>query len=341
MFKPHWRITPFLLKTLEDIASKSSRVTHSGISASIKINLEKDVFIRSVHSSTWIEGNQLSLGQVAALSEHKKVESEERQKLEVNNCIRSLRWILKNPKKPLTPARLLKIHALMTENLLPKGRLGKYRDVQNYIVNAKNVVIFTPPAPVQVKQRMKDLFLWLEKSKEESAIIRSAVFHHEFVAIHPFVDGNGRTARAAAQWILLEKGLEPLFTLGVDEFFAQDRSRYYDMIQQTHDLDQDYTYWIEYVAQGMLVAVDKIADRLRARKISIKAPNVSLTAKQEELLKLIVEHGSIGSSEICKKMNITRARVNQLISPLVKAKIISRQGKARGVRYKLIDIVSN
>jgi Fic family protein len=333
MFKPTYRITPFLISCLEKISSQKVFIDQVGMKSPLKINVARDSFNRSVHSSTWIEGNMLSLAQVAALSADKDIVAEGNQKLEVRNCIKALRWILKHQNSMLTQENLLKLHAMMTEGLLPKARCGKYRDIQNYIVNERHKVIFTPRPPSKVKQGMSDLFLWLKQYQEEHSIIRSAIFHHEFVGVHPFVDGNGRVVRAASQWLLFHDGYDFTWTLGLDEYFAQDRSKYYDMIQQTHDMDGDYTYWIEYIAKGLLESIQIVAKRLKEGARSGK--QISLTPKQSELLELLEKSGMIGSAKICQQMNINRSRVNQLIGPLVKAGLVIKEGTTRSVMYRI------
>lgn len=333
MFKPTYRITPFLISCLERIASQKVFIDQTDKKSLIKINIANDSFNRSVHSSTWIEGNTLPLAQVAALAAHRNVTAEEKQKLEVLNCIESMRWVLKNKGSVLTRGGLLKLHAKMTQGLLQESRCGRYRQVQNFIVNARNKVIFTPRAPSKVGQSMDDLFLWLKQQGQEHVIIRSAVFHHEFVAIHPFVDGNGRVARAVSQWILFHEGYDPLWTLGLDEYFARDRARYYDLIQQTHDMDGDYTYWIEYIAMGLLEAIQVVCKRIKEGLYQHKQR--SLTPKQNELLELLERAGVLGSAQICKQMKINRARVNQLIAPLVRAGLVSKEGVTRSVLYRL------
>ena len=257
---------------------------------------------------------------------------EEKQKTEVANCVEAMRQILKTKHKPVTELGLLAVHGRMIKGLLAKDRTGQYRSVQNYIVDARNKVIFTPPPPAQVAGRMKALFAW---AKDESLhlVIRSAIFQHEFLTIHPFVDGNGRVARAAGQWLLWEKGFDPLCTLGLDDFFAQDRPRYYDMIQQTRDMDRDFTRWVEYVAQGLAWAHEDAQNRIKAGTLRLQG--ISLTPKQEELLDLLKRKDVLGAPEIRKTMKINRARVNQLISPLVRSGIVTREGAARAVRYRL------
>lgn len=334
MFKPTYRITPFLISCLEKIASRKALIDRIAKRSPIRISVTKDSFNRSVHSSTWIEGNTLSLAQVSALAEHRSITAEERQKLEVENCIKSLRWVMKNKRSDLTQGALLKLHTKMTQGLLSESRCGRYRQVQNFIVNARNQVIFTPRPPSKVKMGMEDLFLWLKQHNQEHVIVRSALFHHEFVAIHPFVDGNGRVARAASQWILFREGYEALSTLGLDEYFARDRAKYYDMIHQTHDMDGDYTYWIEYIAMGLLEAIEVVTKRIKEQ--SRQHRQVSLTPKQSELLELLKKNRVLGSAQICREMKINRARVNQLIAPLVKAGIVSKEGVTRAVLYHVV-----
>lgn len=334
MFKAECRITPHLLRLFEEIAMVGTLVRTSRLQASVKTPLERDAFTRSVHSSTWIEGNLLSLAQVRAVADGKDLLVEEKQKMEVANCLDTMRLVWKNKGKPVTEKGLLDIHARMTKGLLASERSGRYRRIQNYIVDARNKVIFTPPPPGMVSGRMKSLFGWL-KGEDLHPIIRAAIFQHEFLTIHPFVDGNGRVARAVSQWLLWERGFDPLCTLGVDEFFAERRTRYYDMIQQAREMDGDYTHWVEYVAEGLARSIETVQERIKEGELKLQG--VTLTPKQEELLALLGQRGLLGAAEICQAMKINRARVNQLIAPLVRLGLVVRAGAARAVRYRLSE----
>jgi DNA-binding CsgD family transcriptional regulator len=127
--------------------------------------------------------------------------------------------------------------------------------------------------------------------------------------------------------------MDPLCTLGLDDFFAQDRARYYQMIQETRDMDGDYTSWVEYVASGLAFSATAMQNRIKEG--SLRLQRVSLTPKQEELLALLRDQGVVGSLQICAAMKINRARVHQLIAPLVRFGIVAREGAARSVRYRL------
>ncbi len=332
MFSPTYRLTNYLSACLERTMLLSSALKSLSAESPVRIKVTRDALGRDAHSSTWIEGNTLSLAQVAALVDGKDVDAASKQKTEVKNCIAVLRWIIAHRDTACTTARIRSLHAQMTKGLLPVERLGCWRKVQNYVVNAKHQVIYTPPLPKDVLRRMSDLQSWLLKSKQEHPIIRSAIFHHEFVAIHPFVDGNGRMARALSQWILLQGGYDPAHSLGLDEYFAANRAKYYQMINETHEMDYDYTYWIEYFALGLQTSMESLAERLR----SIKADGREWTPKQRELLDLLTKQGVLGSGDMCRVMNVNRARVNQLITPLITAGIVVKEGHTRSARYRIV-----
>ncbi|MEI6437222.1 MAG: Fic family protein [Candidatus Omnitrophota bacterium] len=332
MFSPTYRLTKHLSACLERTTLLSGALKSLSSGSPVRLKVTRDALGRDAHSSTWIEGNTLSLAQVSALVDGKDIAAESRQKTEVKNCIAVLRWIMSHQKSPCTTARILTLHAQMTKGLLPAERSGCWRKVQNYVVNAKQQVVFTPPLPKDVVKRTGELLAWLLKSKQEHPIIRSAIFHHELVAIHPFIDGNGRMARALAQWILLQGGYDPAHSLGLDEYFAADRAKYYQMIQETHDMDRDYTHWIEYVALGLQTSMENLAERLR----SVKTDGREWTPKQRELLDLLTQRGVLGSGDICQAMKVHRARVHQLIAPLIAAGVVAKKGHTRSARYQIV-----
>ena len=334
MFEPRYRLTPHLLKLIEQAAILTTKIAHTKISFSLKVRLEKEALDRSVHASTSIEGNELSLGQVAALNERREVAAEFKEKQEVINYTRAMQWIIKNSTAEINEAGLLRLHKIITDKLLDQEKSGAYKSIQNRVVNEKRVVVFVPPTPAQAPKMTKELLAWLKEQKDEHPVIVSALFHHQLVTIHPFADGNGRVARAAANWILYRSGFDPKHIYYLDEYFAKDRQRYYQKIQQARDLDHDLTYWIEYVAEGVQATLGTVFKRIQ--ELSLKADeHLVVTPKQEELIGLIRKEGSIGSGDIGKHLKINRARVNQLIVPLIEAGIVKKEGKARATRYYL------
>ncbi len=336
MEKPPYRITDRLLAMLEKIAALSSRIAASRLQLSLRLKLGEEALRRNAHSSTSIEGNRLSLEQVAAINEAREIHADARQTLEVSNYLKAVRWAIRQSGRNLDEKKLLRLHALITSGSLSKDKSGHYKTRQNYVVNGRGRIVYTPPPPSETPHRVRKLLEWVRESKGVHPVIVSAVFHHQCVSIHPFSDGNGRVARAAAQWILYRRGFDPGHFFAIDDFYAKDRDRYYEKIQQARELDGDLTFWIEYIAEGLLVACEDVFDRIKAVSRSTKR-KVLLTPKQEELLAVLREHGGMGSALIGKKLKVKRARVHQLVVPLIKAKVLTRTGRARAVRYYLAD----
>lgn len=334
MFKPNYRITEYFLSCIERIAIIQTEIRKSHIRLPMMLHLQKEAFNRNVHSSTSIEGNQLSLKQVEAVSERKDIKADARQKLEVENYIKALRWVTDHAKKMINERDLLHLHHLITKGLVADTKCGKYRKMQNYVVDSRKVVVYQPPTALKVPKMMRDLFTWVAQGDETNAVISSAIFHHQFVTIHPFTDGNGRLARVAGLWILYQKKYDPFHIVAMDDYFANDREKYYLKIRQVRELDYDFTYWLDYIAQGVLETMENVLKRIYQLAVSPEK-EVRLSAKQEELINFVKQYHGSGSKDIGNILKINRARVNQLIAPLVKAGIIKTEGKARTTKYYL------
>jgi len=334
MFKPKYKITDYSLALIGKAEKLAAKISQTNITFPLRVMLEKEALSKNAHSSTSIEGNILSLPQVVAISESQDVDADSFQKKEVTNYIESLRWIIKNTHLAMTEKKLLKLHSMITRGLISSSKAGHYKTKQNYVVNEKKIVVYTAPGPKESPQLFRDLINWVSEGGHIHPIIVSAIFHHRCVSIHPFSDGNGRLARAASQWILYKRGFDPQHILPADDFYASDRKRYYEKIQQARDLDDDFTFWIEYVAQGVLSALGKVYAKVSRIPLSSRK-KIVITPKQEDLVELLNTRGALGSGDIGRILKVNRARVHQIISPLVKAKIIKREGSARATRYYL------
>lgn len=341
MFAPRYRITDHCLSLIQKTAEVTAKLDQTNIAFPLMARLQKETLNRNAHSSTSIEGNTLSLAQVSALNDSRPtgslredVHADPLQKREVANYLAALRWIVKNDHRAMTEKRLLRLHAIVVKGLIADAKAGVYKTKQNYVVDAKKRVIFTPPAPHECPKLMRELMAWVQRKSGVHPVIMSAVFHHQCLSIHPFSDGNGRLARCGAQWILYQRKFDPKHILSLDDFYARDRKRYYEKIQQARDLDYDLTCWIEYVAQGVLETISQVYARISSLSLS-SAQKIIITPRQEELVELLNSQGTSSSRDIGRLLKINRARVNQLISPLIKAGIVTTEGSARATRYYL------
>lgn len=334
MFQPQYKITDHCLSLIGRVTELTTRISQANVAFAQMARLQREALNRNVHASTSIEGNVLSLAQVSALSENRAVDADLLQQKEVSSYLEALRWVVKNSHLNMTEKRLLRLHAVIVKGLVPDEKAGCYKIKPNYVVDEKKIVIYRPPSPKKCSGLLKKLITWVNETGDIHPVILSAVFHHQFVSIHPFSDGNGRLARVASQWILYHRQFDSHHILSLDDFYAENRKRYYEKIQQARDLDYDLTYWVEYVAEGICETLEKLYARISRLSLSSKK-RIVITPRQEELVELLNMKGSLSSSDIGRILKINRARVNQLISPLIKTRIVRKEGKARATRYYL------
>jgi len=224
MFHPNFTRTDRIINYIAKIAAAREVILNAAILPQREMKLRKDAILKMAHHSTSIEGNPLSIEEVSALIRGEDVAAREVDKKEVLNYIRVLEYIDDLGEKGLdriTEKNILEIHRLNTLGILQKDQCGKYRKVPVVVANnATGEVIFRPPGVEKVPEQMKEFVLWLNdiESREMHPVLVAGVAHYEFVRIHPFVDGNGRTARYH---------LEGLAKLDLIEAVGEKKGRYY------------------------------------------------------------------------------------------------------------------
>ncbi|MFH1387240.1 MAG: Fic family protein [bacterium] len=336
MYKPKYRITPYLLKLVDEASSLRAWIEGNTLQVSWLPVLQREARTKNTHSSTAIEGNPLTLNQVNAISRGEKTGVPQIHEKEVTNYLEAMHWIEKNAHTKITEESFLNLHQMLTQNLLPAEASGKYKIKQNFVANEKGVKIYTPPTPEETPGLVGELVSWLEKkeTKDLHAILVCAILHHRLVSIHPFSDGNGRIARAIGTWLIFQRGYDTHHIFSLDEFFAGNRQFYYQKIEQARELDDDLTYWIEYVAEGIIKTLKDAKKRIEDLQVSSKH-KLLLSPRQEELVRIIRDRPYINVAILRDEMKITRARINQLITPLITSGLVAREGIGKATRYRL------
>jgi len=187
-----------LVKLIAEISSIQSKVEMTQYSVPEMKKIHFLAMSDSVHYSTKIEGNPLTLKQVTVALDQKSSNKSNRNLKEVLNYAKARNYI-ENLKTNLDEKSILTSHDLVLNGIVLKSHRGKYRKAQNAIKgsNQKHTV-YLPPEWSDVQDLMKDLIIWTRKNlsaKDLSPLIISGLFHFQFVTIHPFMDGNGRLAR--------------------------------------------------------------------------------------------------------------------------------------------------
>src|SRR4030066_484977 len=256
MFKPDFRYTDKIVGDLTQIAAARELVLNSPFIPKWEVSLRREAIIRKAHSSTAIEGNMLSLEQVSDLAHGREVMASRKDKQEVLNYLSVLENLGKlTDGRKITEKDILSIHRMLTiETLESSSDCGRYRS--RYVVVGNRLtgeIIFRPPANKDVPKFIKALVEWLnsEAAKELDPVIEAGIAHYEFVRIHPFVDGNGRTARVLATLILYLRGFDAKQFFCLDDYYDSDRKVYYGALQSVNQKNLDLTAWLEYFVEGM------------------------------------------------------------------------------------------
>lgn len=350
MFKPKYKITDGILKTLTAIAEAKAIIERAKILPLQEIRLRRQALIRMTHSSTAIEGNRLNVKEVGEILARKRINAPERDIHEVQNYLKALKYIggIVASKKPITEKVFLHIHKLVTNKTLPKEQSGLYRKNPIYVVKRRigfpDQVVYTGPSEKKVPDLCKDLIAWINENEEQrtNPVIVAGIAHIEIAAIHPFNDGNGRTARAMATLILYKMGYDFRRLFALEDYYNRDRQSYYRAVntgEKYHNGKADFTFWLEYFVGGFEEEISNIRKKVLALSNKKIAESVNLKVflneEQQEILDFVDQLGKITVKDM---MDITKSskRTAQLkLQKLKKLGIIKQVGKGPSSAYVL------
>jgi len=240
LYKPNYTITDEILTLVAQIAARIDVLTiQSGMEQNPR--LRRMNRIRSIHSSLAIENNSLSLDQVTAIIDGKRVLAPPQDICEVENAFQAYNRLLEFD--PYDVMDLLTAHQILMKDLVKEP--GQFRSGNVGVFRGKEVVHIAPPAD-SVSGLMADLLLWT-KNAAAHPLIKSCVFHFEFEFIHPFSDGNGRMGRMW-QTLLLYKWKEIFAWLPVETMIHERQQEYYVALGKSNDL-ADCTEFIRFILQ--------------------------------------------------------------------------------------------
>lgn len=261
-YTPPYEITDKILSLVASISEKIGRVTERS-NLDSKPHLRKNNKIKSIHSSLAIEANSLSLGEVKDVLNGKIVLGAEKEIQEVKNAYIAYDEISTIDVYNLK--ELKRLHGIMTKYLVDIS--GEFRLGEEGVFDGDKCIFMAPPAKL-VPEQMENLFTWMKKSKDiVHPLILAAVFHYEFVFIHPFTDGNGRMARLWHSAILTR--WQPIFEfIPIESQIEKFQSGYYDAISKCH-IDGTSTAFIEFILEQINAILDEIGSSLTSPANSI------------------------------------------------------------------------
>ena len=289
MYKPLFTITNEMLLRSMSITEKLGRIT-SFQSLKRMPTLRRNNKIKSIHSSLVIEANSLSLDQVRDVIAGKIVIGPQKEIQEVKNAYKAYEMI--NEFDEYSEADLLKAHGILT--YLTVDESGKYRNHGEGVFSGEQV-IFVAPSQDLVPGLMNNLFNWLKNDNETPMLLKSCLFHYEFVFIHPFSDGNGRTVRLW-QSVLLTKW-NPIFEyIPIETRIQKYQSEYYDKIAECHK-NGNSDRFVEF----MLRLIDETLDEVI---VNVSRETKNISDQVNRLLDVMEPDIPLSANEIMNRLGI-------------------------------------
>ncbi|MBR5271319.1 MAG: Fic family protein [Clostridia bacterium] len=324
-YTPPFNITNEMLTLVSSISEKVGKISVTSNMQS-KPHLRKNNRIRSIHSSLKIEANSLTIGQVRDVINGRLVLGEQKEIQEVKNAYAAYEKL--SEINPFDINELKKFHEIMTKYLVDES--GEFRKGEEGVFNGEKCIFMAPPARM-VPELMQKLFNWLCKNKDEvHPLIMSAVFHYEFVFIHPFSDGNGRMARL---WhsAFLTKWNQIFEYIPIESQIEKFQDEYYEAIAKCHTEGSSNTFIVFILKQ-----IDKIFDEITEQ---IYALNENISEYVKKLLN-VMDYDTpytltalMGLLELKSKETIRRHYINPSLELGLIQMTIPDKPQSRNQRY--------
>lgn len=348
---PHYTFTPASVRSLMEIEAARQAVQLTVLPPAVVEALRQTARLRATHYSTRIEGNRLTLAEAEqAVMQGRRFAGRERDVHEAQNYYRALQQVeaWAERRAPITEELIRKLHALIF--IGPRTRPSPYRDGQNVIRDAATgAIIYLPPQVADVPGLMADLVAWITQAEQEGlpAPVIAALAHYQFVTIHPFFDGNGRTARALATLLLYKHGYDLGRFYSLEEAYVADLPAYYAALQ-THPhhnyyegrADADLTGWLTYFTDTMAITFRRVAEEVRERAGQSAAPEPAALRRLDRRARLVLgiftRQETITAADVARTLGLSPRAARDLLAAWVAAGWLEVADPARkSRRYRL------
>jgi Fic family protein len=250
------------------------------------------------HHTTHIEGSRLTLEQAERLLEGNPVpEADPDDVRELLNYRKAFEFVSEYLEGggPITEGLVREIHKRLVEGVRGGSAApGEYRKIQNYVVNSvTGETVYTPPPAHDVPIMMAELVDWLNREQEVHPVLVSGISQFQFVHVHPFLDGNGRSSRLLSTLCLYRAGYDFKRLFTISEYYDRNRPSFYRAIQSVRENGMDMTGWLEFFVEGLTTQLAEVRERgEQAIRRDVLIKEHGLSDRQTKALGHILEHGS-------------------------------------------------
>ncbi len=343
MFTPKFNFTSKIVNELTAIERLYGQLLGEKLIPSISLKLSQENQILATHYSTSIEGNPLSEFDVTNIILGDQIPVTKSEK-EVKNYFAVLSRIFLLAKKhtPIDTELIKSLHHELMQGIEIKD-LGEFRDSGVFVGHrtaTEIVVKHNPPFHTarEIESALAEIFGWAMSDDPTHPLIKAGIIHHQFVYVHPFLDGNGRLGRILTSYYLLLKNYEVAKYFILDDYYDIDRHLYSDTLHLADTGDE--TEWLEYFLEGIAHSLQAALARIN----ELKNPAVEdvtgekrvlVTAREEYVLQVVIEKKAIKTTDIQENLSVTRQQAHSLLASLVKKGILQKFGITKTSYYKL------
>lgn len=345
-YQPIFKVSDQTRRHLQDIERLRSTITSGHILPAVEASVRHRASVESVHSSTSIEGNPLDINQVrAVISSDRVLTKQEYAEIEVCNYKQALDYIDRRRRSggDIALDDILKLHQIITNRLLDSTRNGKIRHRPVYIENEQHQIIYTAVDAPRVKKELINLLSWVKDNQFVlHPVIIGAIIHFHLAAIHPFSDGNGRTARATTALYLALAHYDNDGALTLDTYYASDRPSYYAILRRLNgenyasSQQADLTPWLEYFAEGYLTSLRVLDAEIRLLSLATLTDKPALDRNDQDIISYVAKFGSLNISEAESILpELSRRTIQHRLKRLVDQGYLDLVGATHEAKYVL------
>ncbi len=300
--------------------------------------------------SSMLEGAVVTRSEARALIRDNRIPRDEHERMVMNNYL-TMKMILENKDKPLTPAFILSLHRSMVEGTLQNPeKAGTLRQPADNVyiedVRTGDIVHMPPPAD-QLTERLEALCRFANAEDESEQyihpVIRAIILHFQLAYDHPFVDGNGRTARALFYWGMLRAGYWLFEFISISHEIFMHSRRYYDSFLNTEEDENDLNYFIINQLETILSSINSLMEYARNSQKTkdkfrqyIETSLPSLNYRQRQVLLNFIQHPDTHTSVSihCRTHNVVRQTARTDLSELVTLGLLYTENISREFIFK-------
>lgn len=376
MFSPIFTINNQILKNIGTLEAAKAVIDEAPLIPAYEKQFQQEAVIRTVHYGTRIEGNDLTYQDVAKLVEGRQITAADRDIQEVinyRNVINYLEevWATFDAGLPLPEEKyqeradsknrpffysetiIKKIHELTTTKIIDEADIGKYRRQQVVLKNTQTgEIAHRPPPAIEVPYLMSDFVAWLNepKSREIHPAIRAAITQYILVAIHPFVEGNGRVSRAFGILPLYVEGYDIRRLFSIEEYFDRNAETYYNTLQSTHEknsdiFERDLTDWVTYYTEVLAIELSRVKDKVQTLSRDLKfkqklgGKQVHLSERQIKLVEYMQQFGGLRMPDAKSLLPmVSDDTIWRDLKKLIDDKVVQKRGSTKGAYYCLSNV---